>query len=57
MKDMSSAKQILGMHIVRDKKRIVIAITRKVCDKGAPKIRHGKCETGGLDTTDKLQAK
>ena len=49
MKDMGPAKQILGMHIVYG--------CHKKRDKGAPEIRHGKRETGRLDTTNKLQTK
>ena len=31
-----------------------MVVTRKVCDKGAPEVQHAKCETGRLDTADKL---
>ena len=44
MKDMGSARQILGIHIV--------AITREVRDKCALEVQHRKHETAQFDTTD-----
>ena len=57
LKNALSGSFSMNAHCSRSNKEIVIAITRKVSDKGAPKIWHRKCETGRLDTTNKLQTK
>ena len=56
MKDMRPAKQILGMHSPRPDEEAIMAVTREARDKGAPKVQHGGCETGRVETTDQLQA-
>ena len=56
MKDMGPTKQILGMHISpRSDEEAIVAVTREVREKGAPKVQHVGCETGWVDIADQLQ--
>ena len=55
MKDMGPARQILGMHTVPNRtKRLFMAVTTTICEKGALEVQHGRCEAGRFDTTEKL---
>ena len=38
MKDLGLAKQILGMHIVRDNSKVAMVVTTEVCDKDPREI-------------------
>ena len=53
MKDLGSARQILGMHIIRDrsKKQLWLSQERYV----TKVLQHVGSETGRIDTPDKLQ--
>ena len=35
--------------------KIVMVVTGKIHDKGAPKVQRGGCEAGRVDTSSKLQ--
>ena len=51
MKDLSPARQILGMHIIRDRsKEAIVVVTREIRDKGASAVQHVRSETGRIDT-------
>ena len=56
MKDLVPARQILGMHIIRDrsKKQLWLSQERYVT-KGASTVQHVGSETGRIDTPGKLQ--
>ena len=56
MKDLEPAKQILGMHIVRDrtKKVLIMVATREVCDKDLREILHVRSKASWLCIADKL---
>ena len=43
-------------HSPRSDEEAIVAVTREVREKGAPKVQHVGCETGWVDTTHQLQA-
>ena len=57
MKDMGPAKQILGMHIVRDRtKKLMWLSQEKYVTKVLSKVQRVGCKTSQVNTTDQLQA-
>ena len=54
MKDMGPVKQILGMHIVRDRTKGLLWLSHEKYVTGALEIWHGKCKIGRVNTVDRL---
>ena len=52
LKKIGSLKKALSKSFARSDEEAIVAVTREVRDKGAPKVQHGGCETGLVDTIE-----
>ena len=52
MKDLGSARQMLGMHIIRDRSKKQLWLSQ---EKYVTKVEHVRSKTGRIDTPGKLQ--